>query len=120
MKKYLLIILMALSIQSFAQETEKVEQYCKLVAENAILSHKVTIDIDFGEERRLWGDKRLRDETTGKLKKFNTITDALNFMGSQGWSLVNAFPQFGTSGSSPIYHFYFKKLFSKSELEKKE
>ena len=119
MKKTLLIILIAVSFQSFAQSEEKVEQYCRLVASGIVLSNKVAIDIDFGEERKLFSDKRLRDETTGKLKKFNSITDALNFMGSQGWTLVNAFPQTGTV-NSPEYHFYFKKQFSKAELEKKE
>ena len=120
MKKFLLIILCFVTIQSFAQTEEKVEQYCRLVAESALLSRKVTIDVDFGEERRLLADKRLRDEQTGKLKKFNSITDALNYMGSQGWSLVNAFPQYGAVNSNPVYHFYFKKEFNRSELDKKD
>jgi hypothetical protein len=101
-----------------AQPEDKIEQYCSLVARGVTLSNKVTIDIDFGEERRLWGDKRLRDETTGRLKKFNSIIDALNFMGSQGWSLVNAFPQLNTT--SPVYHFYFKRLFTRPEVDKKD
>jgi hypothetical protein len=28
----------------------------------------------------------------GKIKKFNTIIDALNYMGSEGWIFINAFP----------------------------
>ena len=119
MKKFLFIILLAVSIQSFGQSEEKVEQYCRLVATGVVLSNKVTIDVDFGEQRKLFTDRRLRDETTGKLKKFNSITDALNYMGTQGWTLVNAFPQTGTV-NSPEYHFYFKKQFSRAELEKKE
>jgi hypothetical protein len=119
MKKVLFIILLAVSIQSFGQAEEKVEQYCRLVASGVVLSKKVTIDVDFGEERKLFSDKRLRDENTGKLKKFNSIIDALNYMGSQGWTLVNAFPQTGTV-NSPEYHFYFKKSFNKTDLEKKE
>jgi hypothetical protein len=112
MKKLFLAMLLFISITSAAQDTTKVEQYCKLLATGRLLSNKVTIDIDFGEERKLFGgDTRLKDEETGKLKKFNSVTDALNYLGSQGWMLVNAFPI--TEGSSNVYHFYFKKLFRK-------
>lgn len=119
MKNFSLAVLLLLSLVSYSQNTEKVEQYCKLVATGRMLSNKVTIDVDFGEERKLFsGDKRMRDETTGKLKKFNSTTDALNYMGAQGWMLVNAFPV--TTGGSEIYHFYFRKLFTKAEVEKSE
>jgi hypothetical protein len=117
MKKLFFILLLFISLQSFAQDTSKVEQYCRLVATGKLFSTKVTIDVDFGEERRFWSDKRLRDETSGRLKKFNSITDALNYMGSQGWSLVNAFPQ-SVGNNSEIYHFYFKKHYDKAEVER--
>jgi hypothetical protein len=113
MKKIFLLILLAGSLNAFAQDSTKVEQYCRLIAENRILSSKVNIDVDFGNERRLLADNRLRDEETGKLKKFNTVVDALNYMGSQGWVLVNAFPVL--EGSSTTLHYYFKKSFRKEE-----
>lgn len=116
MKKLVILLSLFISMTSFAQDTTKVEQYCKLVATGRLLSNKVTIDIDFGEERKLFGgDTRLKDEATGKLKKFNSVTDALNYLGSEGWILVNAFPM--TEGSSNVYHFYFKKLFGKEEIK---
>ncbi len=119
MKKLLLILFVCVSFAAFSQDTTKVEQYCRLVATGKLFSNKVTIDVDFGEERKFWTDKRLRDATSGKLKKFNSITDALNYMGSQGWTLVNAFPQtVGTN--SEIYHFYFKKLYNRLEADKEE
>ncbi|MCY7310514.1 MAG: hypothetical protein LH619_07020 [Chitinophagaceae bacterium] len=112
MKKLFIAALLFISITTFAQDTTKVEQYCKMLATGRLLSNKVTIDIDFGEERKLFGgDTRLKDEETGKLKKFNSVTDAMNYLGSQGWMLVNAFPM--AEGSSSVYHFYFKKLFRK-------
>lgn len=80
-----------------------------------VLSTKVNIELDFGDERKLFaGDTRLRDDLTGKLKKFNSTVDALNYMGAQGWVLVNAFPM--KEVDSFIYHYYFKKLFKKSEI----
>ena len=114
MKKLFIAVFLLLSFSSFAQDTTKVEQYCRLVAINKLLSTKVNIDVDFGQERKFFTDTRLRDEETGKLKKFNTVTDALNYLGSQGWMLVNAYPV--TEGSTNVYYFYFKKLFRKEEV----
>ena len=108
------VLFLLIAISTSAQDTTMVEQYCKLVATGKILSNKVRIDVDFGEERKLFQDNRLRDEQTGKLKEFNTVVDALNYMGSQGWVLLNAFPM--TEAGSTIFHFYFKKQFKRSEI----
>jgi hypothetical protein len=106
---------MTISVAAMAQEdSTTVEQYARMEATGRLFSAKVTIDIDFGEERSLWSDNRLRDAETGKLKKFNSVTDALNYMGSQGWTLVNAFPvNANTPNSTPVYHYYFRKRFPK-------
>jgi hypothetical protein len=118
MKMILTSLFMFAAITVFAQDTTKVEQYCELIAQGRFLSNKVTIDVNFGEERKFFsGDKRMRDEVSGKIKKFNSVTDALNYMGLQGWSLVNAFPMSESSGPQ-VYHFYFKKLFNKDEIMK--
>ena len=114
MKKLLMCVCLLVSMSGIAQDTTKVEQYCRLVTYNKLLSNKVNIDVDFGQERKLFSDYRLRDEETGKIKKFNTVTDALNYMGSQGWTLVNAYPV--TEGSTSVLYFYFKKLFRKDEV----
>ena len=114
MKKLLMATCLLFSLSGFTQDTTKVEQYCRLVAYNKLLSNKVNIDVDFGQERKFFSDNRLRDEETGRIKKFNTVTDALNYMGSQGWILVNAYPV--TEGSTSVLYFYFKKLFRKDEV----
>lgn len=117
MKKIIFAAFMAISISSFAQQdTTQVEQYCRLIAQNRLLSNKVNIDIDYGDARKLFSDNRLRDEETGKLKKFNTVVDALNYMGSQGWILVNAFPVADGANSISL-QYYFKKLFKKEEVQ---
>ena len=116
MKKLFMATMLLLSVGMTisAQDTTMVEQYCRLVATGKILSNKVRIDVDFGEERKLFRDNRLRDEQTGKLKEFNTAVDALNYMGSQGWIMLNAFPII--EGGSTIFHYYFKRQFKRSEL----
>jgi hypothetical protein len=95
------------------QDTTMVEQYCQLVCEQRAFSKKVNVDIDFGEERKLFSDTRMRDEE-GRIKKFNGVVDALNFMARQGWSLVNAYPLI--SGSQTTYHYVFKKYFKKGNV----
>jgi hypothetical protein len=119
MKKLIVAVVLLTSFRAFSQDTTMVEQYCRLESTGRLFSNKVTIEVDFGDSRRVFGDYRLRDEETGKLKKFNSITDALNYMGSQGWSLVNAFPVMtgGASSSVSSYHYYFKKLFKKELVE---
>lgn len=112
-----LFITMSTNAQS---DSSKIEQYCELVAQGKLFSRKVTIDVNFGEERKFFaGDTRLKDEVTGKVKNFNSVTDALNYMGMQGWTLVNAFPISQPSGPQ-VYHFYFKKIFNKNEVVKAE
>jgi len=116
MKKLLVVaIVMLASVSSFSQNNnDKVEQYAEVVATPRLLSNKVTIDIDYGEERSIWKDHRLKEDN-GRLKKFNTVIDALNYMGKDGWTLVNAFPVLvGTN--SQVYHYVFKKSFLKTEV----
>lgn len=102
------------------QDSTMVEQYCELVAQGRLFSNKVTIDVNFGEERKFFAwDSRVKDDI-GNIKKFNSLTDALNYLGKQGWKLVNAFPISQGSGTESVYHFFFKKMFYKFELENKE
>jgi hypothetical protein len=119
MKKIALVIIMALSASSlFAQaDTARIEQYCQIIVTPRLLSNKVTIDIDFGEEKSYWRDTRLRTYE-GKLKKFNTVIDAMNFMGKDGWKFINAYPV--TTGNTTIYHFAFKKEFFASDVFEKQ
>jgi len=115
MKKILIacIILFTSSVSDAQVDTARVEQYCQVIATPGLLSNKVTIDIDFGEEKSVWRDSRLKD-CDGKIKKFNTIIDALNYMGRQGWIFINAYPV--TIGQNTIFHFAFKKQFLKADF----
>ncbi len=116
MRKLLILSMVLLSsIVSKAQtDTSKVEQYCQLIATPRLLSNEVTIDIDYGDEKSFWQDNRLRTEEE-KIKKFNTIIDAMNYMGREGWIFINAYPVH--MAQTEIFHFAFKKLFLKSALQ---
>jgi hypothetical protein len=119
MKKVIVLsIILLANYVSFAQtDTSKIEQYCQVIATPRLLSNKVTIAIDFGEEKSFWRDERLKTYD-GRLKKFNTIVDALNYMGKDGWIFINAYPV--TTGTTVIYHCALRKLVSKAEVQEKE
>lgn len=115
MKSILVTLFLYASLSSLAQDTTRVEQYCEVVATGRLLSNKVTIDIDYGEERSIWKDHRVRTDE-GKLKKFNSVVDAVNYLGKDGWKLVNAFP-ISTGNGPMVYHYVFKKEFAKSDTD---
>jgi hypothetical protein len=115
MKKFIIIALLIMGAQhSFAQtDSGKVEQFCQIIARPRLFSSRVTIDMDFGGEKRFWKDTRLKSKQ-GQIKKFNTIVDAMNFMTKEGWTFVNAYPV-KTYGLE-IFHLAFKKLIDKRDL----
>ena len=116
MKKTIVIFCLLIVFKGNAQDTSKVEQYCEVIATGRMLSNRVTVDIDYGEARSIWKDNRLKDEN-GRLVKFNTLVDALNYLGRNGWKLVNAFPITSSNNSVPVYHYVFKKEFLKKDTE---
>ena len=94
--------------------------YCELVGTGRFLSNKVTVQIDFGQVTKFFSDNRYKDPASGKRVIFNSMIDALNFMGKDGWELVQAYIVTEGSGSSvqSVYHFLLKKLTSLVEKEK--
>ena len=108
MRKDLLIVLTFVTINSFSQETTSTpgkEQYSILRISDIAFTNKISIDVDFGQERKPFRDNRMRDEESKKLKKFNSEADALNYMGLLGWKMVNAFPYIKDKNSCTLYVF---------------
>ncbi len=93
-----------------------VEQYCQLICTPRLLSRKVTVELDFGELKSIWRDNRMKDYE-GKLIKFDSITDAANYLGKDGWSLLIARPAIGGGWSNTAYIYTFKKVFLRSSLD---
>jgi hypothetical protein len=119
MKQFLLLLTLVISLNITAQSLPKdstIEQFCILrLGWGGDLSGKVTIDLDYGQERKLWGRENiLKDDKTGKPRKFNSLADGLNYLGQLGWKLVAAVPIVGDKTSSTDY--IFKKEFSLASL----
>jgi hypothetical protein len=96
-----------------------IEQYCSLNVMPRLLSNKVNIDVDYGNPRKLFSfkDNRVKDDD-GKAKKFNTAVEALNYMSSQGWKLVNAMAL--TEGGNAVYRYIMKREIEVTEDERKK
>ncbi len=84
--------------------------YVQIVGTSRLLSNKVTIEIDFGQENKLFSsdkDTRIRD-VNGKNMVFNSMVDALNFMTKNGFEFVQAYA-FNTSNNQNVYHYLLRK-----------
>jgi hypothetical protein len=85
--------------------------YIQIVGTSKLLSNKVSIEIDFGQENKYWVNKdtQVKDEN-GKLMIFNSMIDALNFMSKNGYEFVNAYTI--TISNQNIYHYILRKKVS--------
>ena len=84
-------------------------EYVEIVGTTKLLSKKVTIDIDFGQEDKLFSsrkDSQIKDEN-GKKKSFNSMIDALNFMSKNGYDFVDSYA--ALVGEQNVYHYLLKK-----------
>lgn len=90
--------------------------YCELVGTSKLLSNKVKVQVDYGQETSFWkGISYMKDEN-GKNIEFNSMVDAMNYFGKQGWEFVQAYTV--TMGNQNVYHWLLKKEVSEEELNK--
>lgn len=107
-----LVLSISAAVRTDATEETK-EVYCQIVGTSKLLSSKVTVQVDYGQERNFFGIvKIMKDEETGKNQNFNSMIDALNYMGDQDWKFVNAYTV--TVGNQNVYHYVLKKTVPKS------
>ena len=123
MKKTIFLLIMILYwIPAKSQNKNEMNQnsqftYCEIVGTARLLSTKINVEIDFGQSKKLLKDNRYKDSATGKPLVFNSMIDALNFMGQDGWEFVQAYT-IGDQQTGYVYHFLLKK--ETSIIEKEE
>lgn len=84
-------------------------EYVQIIGTSRLFSNKLIIDIDFGQENKLFSsdkDTRIKD-VNGKNMIFNSMIDALNFMTKNGYEFVQAFA-FAVSEKN-VYHYLLRK-----------
>ncbi|MFN8255573.1 MAG: hypothetical protein U0W24_07785 [Bacteroidales bacterium] len=114
-RTFFIALVLVLSISVFSQKQPQYV-YCIIDGTSKLMSNKVTIRIDFGDNLSVFADNRMRDPKTGKPMVFNSMVDALNFMGRQGWEFVQAYAEMN-SGTTTGYHFLMKKAFNELDKE---
>ena len=111
MKKILLSLLFCV-LSTFIYAENYI--YCELVGTGKFMSSKVNVQVDFGQKTSFWkGVSFLKDEN-GKNREFNSMVDAMNFFGKQGWEFVQAYVV--TTSNQNVYHWLLKKEVTAEEL----
>jgi hypothetical protein len=109
-----LFTILTISLTSFGQTVKGTPlkdvdvQYIQIVGTGKLLSNKVTVEIDFGQENKFFSgkDAQILDES-GKPVVFNSMIDALNFMSSNGYEFVTAYAI--TISNQNVYHYLLRK-----------
>ena len=67
-------------------------EYVQITGEPRMLSDKINLVVDYGQERkRLFSKPMMLMETGNREMEFNSMIDALNFMTRHGYALVESF-----------------------------
>lgn len=117
MKRLVISIISFVSVVlAFAQSDKTKSVYAELLGyEKGLFSNKVTVTVDFGQDVSFWKqgrDNKIVDEN-GKDIVFNSMVDAMNFMGEKGWSFVQAYVV--THGNQNVYHWLLTKKITEDE-----
>lgn len=116
------LILFTICVVSFlfvkAQETPKFI-YCQIIGTQQLFSTKVTVTLDYGQRMKWMTDYRMKD-SIGNTIVFNSMIDAMNHLGKQGWEFAQAYAvSQGNAGA--VYYYLMKKPFAElNEKERKE
>lgn len=84
-------------------------EYIQIVGSSMGFSKKVVIEVDFGQESKFFSSKAeasIKDEN-GKMMKFNSMIDALNFFSENSFEFIQAYAF--SVGSQTVYHYLLRK-----------
>lgn len=105
---------MIIQLQTTAQSINGVPldsidvEYVQIVGTSKLFSNKVTIQIDFGQEDKVWVQKDTQIKgKNGELLVFNSKIDALNFMSANGYLYVDDYAI--TMGNTNVYHYLLRR-----------
>ena len=81
----------------FSQSQDSIFQYCQIRIIGRTLSRKINIEVDYGQEQKVFDKSSIVKNQNGDIRTFNSIADALNYMGSLGWRVIHSY----MTGSDP-------------------
>ncbi len=129
MKKFLLFLACLMPMMMMAQnevpepaqDGDEITTYALILGINKNvlgIGNKISVQIDFGEEKNFWGNdgRDILVDENGKDIKFNSMVDALNFMGTRGWEFENAYAI--SVNNQLVYHWLVSKKIKAGENAK--
>lgn len=107
MKK--LLLLFAAVIIAIAANAEHRVYIEILGQQKSLFSTKVRVTVDFGQSTSFWRGKKGQQLVSedGKEMAFNSMVDAMNYLGQYGWKFAQAYVV--TMGQSNVYHWLLYK-----------
>jgi hypothetical protein len=85
--------------------------YCEIFTEDVGLGGRVTIEINYGQGSKPYSETRYKSPLYSPV--FSAIIDALNYMGKNGWEVIQVYAVLITSSSNTYsYHYLLKKRIS--------
>lgn len=119
MKKLIISFFAAImTFAAMAQDKAPHTAYAELVGtQKGLFSRKVTVTVDLGQAVSFWKaskDAKIVDED-GKDIVFNSMVDAMNYMGARGWKFLQAYNI--SEGSQNVYRWLLaKEVSDESEI----
>ena len=98
-------------IRTIVYNDKKIDVFCDLMSRKKFLAMEEVITINYGDRDSLWIDKKIYTLISKELKKYNSIIDALNYMGSEGWQTLRSYS--ASHNSYTIEHYILKKEITK-------
>lgn len=128
MKHFLFLLLFILPMFGYAQGNDSIPVteddethavYAQLLGWNTNvlgIGKKARVEVDFGEESWGWRGNDGRDllvDENGKQIKFNSMVDAMNYMGARGWKFEASYVV--TVSGQNVIHWLMSKQIRKGE-----
>ena len=95
------------SVKGVLYANKKIEVFCDLMSRKKFLGTEEIITINYGDRDSLWIDKKIYTSISTQLKKYNSIVDALNYMGDSGWKTLRSYST--SHNSYTVEHYILKK-----------
>ncbi|MES3018709.1 MAG: hypothetical protein V4721_13055 [Bacteroidota bacterium] len=91
MKICILFIVLMVPGVVFSQSQDSIFQYCQVRIIGKTASRKINIEVDYGQEQKKFDKASIVKDLNGDLRIFNSVADALNYMGSLGWRVIQSY-----------------------------
>lgn len=128
MKKNFLLLILLLSTMTVVKAQsevvyrnnadDEITVFCELLGINKNvlgLGNKISVEVDFGDEKNFWGNdgRDVLIDENGKDLKFNSMVDAMNFMGERGWKFEDSYVV--TVAKQNVIHWLLSKRIKRGQ-----